>query len=189
MPAAMHDDSDDGDAELSVDDLLAASRTGLDVGARERRRRLRDAVLEGATLRGTLLDLAEQRTPVVLITAWDRRHAGRLDALGSDFARLVLDDGRLLFVTLDAIAGIVPQGHGGAVAGGERGAPTDLSLAELLRMRTADRPELLVWRGMAATVSGELRSVGVDIATLVTATGVEHVALGTITEVATHDVR
>lgn len=147
-------------------ELLDEVRAGDAGAARLRERWLRRQAEEGATLAGTLLDLAERGAPVSVRTTTGRTSHGSVVAVGSDFAVLRGEDGRDACLRLQAVAAVWPAvGERHVVATGDRVAPLDLLLVEVLATLASDRPGVRVLAG-GDVIVGELRAVGVDVVTL-----------------------
>lgn len=138
-----------------------------DVGAaRARERSLRRQAEEGATLRGTLLDLAERRAQVTVRTTAGRAGHGAVIAVGSDFVALQAEDRGVVCLRLCALASVrVQPGFREEGAAGDRSPPLDLLLVDVLGRLLQDRARVALVTG-ADVVSGELRAVGVDVVTL-----------------------
>lgn len=148
-------------------ELLDEVRAGDAGAARMRERWLRRQAEEGATLGGTLLDLAERRAAVSLRTQSGRTSHGAVVAVGTDFAVLRGEDGRDTCVRLRAIATVRPQaGERYVTASGDRASPLDLLLIEVLAGLAPDRPRVALVTDGGELVAGELRAVGVDVVTL-----------------------
>ena len=146
--------------------LLDEVRAGDAGAARSRERWLRRQAEEGATFRGTLLDLAEREAQVTVRTTTGRVGHGALVALGTDFVALRAEDRGAVCLRLGALASV--RAHAGfreGGAAGDRPSPLDLSLLELLARLVPDRPRLTLAAG-ADVVAGELRAVGTDVVTL-----------------------
>ncbi|MBW3613960.1 MAG: hypothetical protein KY439_01440 [Actinobacteria bacterium] len=161
---------DEGDdAFLAELERLVADAV-VEGAARERAqaRVLRQIAEESATFAGVALELAERGDPVVARTTAGRSHRGRVLAVGRDF--LVVRDHSGPPVVL-ATAGItslrLPPRTGPTDTAGARRPPLDVRLAVLLAGFASDRPRLQV---MATAdpqpLSGELRAVGLDVATI-----------------------
>lgn len=147
-------------------ELLDEVRAGDASAARVRERWLRSRAEDGATLAGTLLDLAERAAPVSVRTTTGRTSHGSVVAVGTDFAALKGEEGRYTCLRLQAVAAVRPAvGERAAVATGDRLAPLDLLLVEVLAGLVPDRPRLVVLAG-GDLVAGELRAVGIDVVTL-----------------------
>ena len=132
---------------------------------RSRERWLRSAAEQDATFGGVLLDLAERRSSVSLLTTAGRRHHGAIEAIGVDFVALRKPSGGEVLVALRCLA-VVRAGLTD-VAVGERVITTELRLVEVLGELATDRAKVfLVVQSADGAVSGELRSVGIDVATV-----------------------
>jgi hypothetical protein len=190
-----------------VDRLLGdLGRWGGDVrasdaaNARSRERWLRRQAAEEATLPGVALDLAERGDAVVLKTTSGRAHRGRLVAVARDVWVLRSDsshgsggeDGMAgaTFVATDAIASLRAQpgatGKPALEAGGARPVPLAASMADMLIELAVEHPRVrVVVLGEPEAMVGELRSVGVDVATLRVAgepPSTVYVRLGSVSE-------
>ena len=116
-----------------------------------------------------------------------RTHQGAIRAVGRDFA-VVGPPGQETCLVLAAVATIRRRpGRRVADATGDRAAARQLSLAAYLGALAPDRPRIaMVVTGEAAMLTGELRAVGRDIAT-VRLDGeppiAAYVALGSLSEV------
>ncbi|HEY3703324.1 MAG TPA: hypothetical protein VGL32_13765 [Acidimicrobiales bacterium] len=177
-----------GDESKGVDRLLgdlgrwaADARASDAASARSRERWLRRQAAEEATLPGVALDLAERGEPVVLKTTSGRAHRGRLVAVARDVWVLRSDasdgvprqDGiaGATFVATDAIASLRAQPGGSAKptpeAAGARPVPLAASMADMLAELAVEHPRVRVLvLGEPEAMVGQLRSVGVDVATL-----------------------
>lgn len=173
----------DGDGE-GIEGLLAdLSRWTAESQALEAAgRRAKEAWLlrqaqEEATWAAMLVDLAERSAAVVLHTCLGRTHQGRLVACGDDFLVLVptargpaLD--RAVFVASAAVAALRPRTVGrqarspGAVREQPQPASHAATLVQVLTAMAEDRPRVMVRAGPGPGLVGELRSVGMDVATL-----------------------
>jgi hypothetical protein len=190
-----------------VDRLLGdLGRWGGDVrasdaaNARSRERWLRRQAAEEATLPGVALDLAERGDAVVLKTTSGRAHRGRLVAVARDVWVLRSDSSRgsggedgmagATFVSTDAIASLRAQpggtGRPALEAGGGRPVPLAASMADMLTELAVEHPRVrVVVLGEPEAMVGELRSVGVDVATLRVAgepPSTVYVRLGSVSE-------
>jgi hypothetical protein len=122
---------------------------------------------------GLALDLAERGGAVVLKTTSGRVHRGRLVAVARDVWVLRSDaaDAGTTFLATDAIASLRTQ-PGSArkpalEAGGTRPVPLAASLAEMLTDLAVEHPRVrIVVQGEPEAMVGQLRSVGVDVATV-----------------------
>jgi hypothetical protein len=177
-----------GDEHRGVDRLLgdlgrwaADARAAEAADARSRERWLRHQAAEEATLPGIALDLAERADAVVLKTTAGRAHRGRLVAVARDVWVLRSDssDGTAgpvgmagsTFVATDSIATLRTQPGGSGKptpeAAGARPVPLASSMAEMLTDLAVEQPRVrVVVEGEPEAMVGQLRSVGVDVATL-----------------------
>ncbi len=148
-------------------ELLDEGRADEVVAARARERALARMAEEGAQLAGTLVDLAERASTVVVRTESGRSHHGVLVEVGSDYCRLRADSGAAPLLHLSAIVSVRPQRGGHQpTATSNRSPATDQRLVEVLGRLTEDRPRvMLVVRG-GEVLAGWLRSVGSDVVTL-----------------------
>ncbi len=148
-------------------ELLDEGRAGAGRAARAKERALRQAAEEGASLAGTLVDLAERGSRVVVRTETGRAHAGVVEGVGGDYCVVRSDTGVVAHVRLAAVATVRPSpGERHAPASGDRGTAADVLLLEALgRVVHQRRRVALVTRG-GAVVVGTLRAVGADIVTV-----------------------
>lgn len=148
------------------DRLLDDARADAGAGARARERSLRRQATEGATLAGTLVDLAESGAGVSVWTVAGRRLEGTLLAVGADFV-LLADRGDHVAIRLDAVTAVRPHpGHRAGPASGDRSAELDLTFVELLARLVDDRPEISVGAAGGDSVAGVLEAVGADVLTV-----------------------
>jgi hypothetical protein len=153
--------------------------------ARRRERSLTQQAAEAATLAGTLLDLAEAGSPVVIRTAAGRTHRGDIVSVGRDYCRVAVAGGTV-YVALGAVVAVRPERRHPSPAAGDRPPPLDLHLGEALARLAPERPRIMVVAGTGEALSGELVAVGVDVLTLTlggTRRDVCYVALGRLEEV------
>ena len=146
-------------ADAKVDDAARA---------RSREGWLRRQAEEEATLNGALADLAEHTTAVTVTTTSGRHHPGRIVAVGQDFCVLRTSGGTLILIPAAAVSSVrVPPDRQRTEATGSRPAPVDATLHGVLAGLAGDRRRVLVaLHGNAEVLSGELRSVGIDVLTL-----------------------
>ncbi len=141
-----------------------------ETAARERSqaRVLRQVAEESATFAGVALDLAERGEAVVARIATGRAHRGRVLAVGRDFVGVRDAPGPPVLLSVTGISSLRPQpARRPTDTAGARGAPLDVGLAVLLAGLAADRPRIQVMApGDRQPLSGELRAVGLDVATL-----------------------
>jgi hypothetical protein len=155
-------DGDDLTGDLSR--WLAEARVDEAAASRARQRWLRQQAGEEATLAGVLLDLAERGAPVLVEVAGGRRHRATVEAVAEDFCALRTDQGEVL-VTYAGIAAVAPLDTDDLPAG-DRPRALDMTFAEALLVLAAERPRVLVVGRDGTSRSGELRSVGRDVAVL-----------------------
>lgn len=157
--ASMHDH----DPLVRLLDEARASDAG---ATRGRERWLQRQAEEGATLAGSLLDLAERRSLLALRTSSGRVSRGAVVAVGSDFVALGTPGSPTTCVRLAAITTVRPSGaERHAAATGKRPPPLDLLLVEVLAGLAPVRPRVALVAG-GEMVAGELWSVGADVVTL-----------------------
>jgi hypothetical protein len=158
---------------LGGDDLIARlarwvsdARTDEAAAARARERWLVQVAEESATFSGVLLDLAERAAPAVVVGHGDRRHRGVVTAVAADFCILRTPAGRDVLVAFRGISSVRIDAGVGAPTG-DRAVHVDVALAEALAALAGDRPRvLIVTAGGADGIAGELRAVGLDVATV-----------------------
>ena len=137
--------------------------------ARERSqtRTLRQVAEEEATFVGVALDLAERSSGVVARTSSGRSHRGRVVMVGRDFVVVRDGSGPPVFLPASALSSLRPEpGAASADTAGGRAAPRAVGFAALLVGLAADRPRVQVSAAGDETVTGQLRSVGVDVVTV-----------------------
>ena len=179
-----------GDDELT--NLVDGARGREAALSRSRERWLRRQAEEEASLRGTLVDLAETGLTVSLRTISGRAHVGTVTAVARDFCVLRTAGGLVVHLVLDALAMVRPEpGSRTVAATGDRPPPVDLCLAEVLSDAAATRPRAaVVARGIDQPVAGELRAAGLDVLSLRLdgePGGMCYLALESVTEVALFD--
>ena len=146
--------------------LLDEATAGEQASARGRERWLRRQATEGATLAGTLLDLAESGAPVTVWTAPDRRVDGVPVGVGTDVV-VLRDRGDHVAVRIGAISVVRPgPGQRGVPATGDRSAAMRIDFVELLARIVDDRPEVALVVVTGETLTGTLVAVGADVLTL-----------------------
>lgn len=143
----------DRPVDLTADDPLAALQRWVADGqvdeatrARSRRRWLKNAATEEATLGGVLLDLAERRRPVIVRTLAGHRVAGPIIAVGADFIGVA--DARLgdTLMPTTRIATVQPA-PGDDLPAGDRRHDVVLAFGDALMELAAERPEVMVGVG------------------------------------------
>lgn len=170
--------------DRDLHELVDETRAAAAVRERGRGRWLRTQAAESARLTAVLLDAAERADTLTVRTAAGRRHVGRVLAVGRDFCGIATGGGEV-YVALRAVTVIRPDPSMTATEpGDDRGGPLDLTLAELLAQEAPERPEVvLTCAGDPEPVTGVLRSVGVDVATVDGRPGLVYVALTSLVEV------
>jgi hypothetical protein len=178
-----------------LEEWSAAARAREATDARSRERSLRRQAAEEATLAGHLMDLAEAGSTVILRTTTGRRHHGAVVAVGYDFVSVSSPTGRTVYVAIDAVAVVQPTARARRspeALGSARPVTTELTLAEALREAAADRPraQLRLRGGPEDALTGELRSVGLDVLGIVTdgdPTAPAYVRLASVSEISLLD--
>lgn len=133
---------------------------------RTRERDLRRAASEDAGFVGCLLDLAELAGTVVITTVRGTTHAGRIVAVGDDFAGLRTMGDRVVLIAFATIADVSPAPTMRAAPHASRAAPTlEVSLGDMLASAAATGSRLSVRCG-ERLLNGEVRSVGLDVITI-----------------------
>jgi hypothetical protein len=141
-------------AELRVDE---AARS------RARRHWLRSAAEEDATLAGVLLDLAERAATVAVVTTTGRRHHGRLVTVGADVVVVRSDAARHLVLRLAAVSSVRAVSEPVAPVGA-RSLRSAHRFVDVLVALAAERLDASLLLGNGEVVTGEVRSVGQDVA-------------------------
>lgn len=158
-----------------VDDLLAdlarwtsTERADESARARVRERWLRQQAEEEAQLAGVMVDLAEAGCGVAVRLINGRTLQGRVAAVARDFCVLRHDAGTATLVAFRAVATVRPEaGRRAGTAAGERAAPLEATLADVLLGLCGERPRVRIGlEGSAEGLAGELRAVGSDVVTL-----------------------
>ena len=155
-----------GSWDGSTERLAAeAAELRVEEGARARARRasLSGQAAEEASLRGVLVDLGERGATVRLELASGRSLVGRVRRIGADVAVVDLEGRDEVLVHLAAVAALVPH-DGGDEVRGDRLVDAELTFAEALGWLVADRPSVQVHLRGGAALTGELVSVGADVA-------------------------
>lgn len=169
-----------GDAALQR--LLDDERHDQAIVARRREQSLRAQASESGTLLGVMADLAERRAPTSLSTTGGRMVQGVIIGLGADVVIMRGPASKTVLVALDAVASVRAE-PGTVRSTGDREVRSSATLAHLLAEFAVERPQVVIHAGSTA-VAGELRAVGVDVATVETTDqAVAYVAIATVTEV------
>ncbi len=142
--------------------------------ARVRERWLRTQAEEGTRFTGVLAGMVERAAPVTVTTVTGRQVGGRLSTVGEDFVAVQLPGGRTTLVARHAVAWVrtAPDTAGGGRLRTDDRSPLDpedddaagpaATLADVLAQSVASRPRVTIW-AQAASLTGELRAVGVDM--------------------------
>ena len=147
-------------------ELLDESRAGDDGALRARQRWLRRRAEEEATLVGTLVDLAERGSALTVRSASGRVSHGAVVAVGRDFLALQGRGGEIRFLRSAGIVTVAPSSaERHQPASGDRPAPLDLTLVEVLSGLAPDRPRVVLVAG-GEVVAGDLVAVGADVVSL-----------------------
>ena len=146
----------------------ADTRAGDAARSRTRERWLRRQAEEDARFAGVLVDLSEADAAVAVRTTAGRTLHGRITAVARDFCVLRHAGGTATLLAFTAVATVRPEpGYPAAEAASERSAPLDTCLADALGRMAGGRPRVrLVVEGAGEALTGELRSVGADVATM-----------------------
>lgn len=155
--------------EGRIDELLAAfdhwaasDRVEAAAAARARERWLRQQASEDATLAGSLIELCEAGSPVMLSTA-SARLQGHVVAVGADCCLLVAAGAGPCLVRLDRLSTVVPTPDDDRpTPRGARPATLSLSFFDILATLAADRSPVTVTLAGGNRVTGELLGVGAD---------------------------
>jgi len=136
--------------------------------ARSRERWLKQQALEAADLAGVLVDLAEQGQPVLITLSTGRQHQGTPMGVGVDVVTISSAMGLPVHLAIEAITSVKPapgQATPPEPIGESRGARSG-RLAHVLADAAPERPRVMLGLVGGETVSGELRSVGTDLVTV-----------------------
>ncbi len=152
------------------------------VAHRRREQSLRMQATESGTLAGVLVDLAERRATASLSLTGGRVARGVIYRLGADVVVMQGLAAETVLVALAAVASVRTE-PGTVRTSGDRVVRSTATLADLTAELVADRPHVVLHAG-PGSVAGELRAVGVDVATVVQADRtVAYVSLAAVTEV------
>ena len=127
---------------------------------------LRQVAEEEATFLGLLVDLAESAEQVSARSSSGTTHHGRVVAVGRDFLLMRGLAGRPVFIPLERLVTLRLQpGARARDIAGSRPAPINATFAAILAGVAPERPRVQVGTVLEA-LTGELRSVGLDVLTL-----------------------
>jgi hypothetical protein len=149
------------------DRWAAEARVGEAAASRSREGWLRQAASEDASLVGTLVDLAERGTPVVVTMRSGRRLRAAIWRVGADCVAVQHDDRRVSWLALNAVAAIGAEPGGQAVPTGTRRVESEVTLADVLGDLVADQATVAVFLSdMTDPLRGRLVGGGRDIVRL-----------------------
>jgi hypothetical protein len=132
--------------------------------SRSRERWLRQQATESARFTGVALDLAERQARVTVRTTVGRSHHGVIVAVAPDFVAVRTDAGAATLLSLPHVAFV--RADSGAVAAGDRPPSFEARLTTVVAGLAGDRPRVHVVLDGGESLTGELRSAGLDVATL-----------------------
>jgi hypothetical protein len=165
------DHAADGTWDGDLSRMISSVRADDARASRRRERTLRAAASAEATMAGVLLDLAEGRQQLTIRMTSGRHVRGSVELVALDAVALRTGAGLLTLLRLDAIVWVrrVP-GQAGEPAiepAGDRPAARPATFAALAAGLAAERPHVsLAVTGEPSLLTGELRSVGVDVLTV-----------------------
>ena len=146
----------------------AESRERHAAASRSRKRWLDQQAAEEATFAALLLSLGESRTPAVLGVAHGNPVHGLVASVGLDFCAVQTKARGTVLVRLDEITEVrLEPGQRETAGVRDDPAAADMSLSDVLFGLAGERPEVVVsLRRGGSPLAGELRAVGVDVATV-----------------------
>jgi hypothetical protein len=148
-----------------LESWVATSSADAAVDGRRRSRGLAAQAAEEATLAGLLLDLAERGALVVITTTGGRQHRGAVVLVGQELVVVDTEPAGVALVRLDAVAG-VRTAPGSVPVVGDRPPHLRVGWVEALAVLAVERPRVRAALAGGASWVGELRAVGVDVATI-----------------------
>ncbi|MGI9033062.1 MAG: hypothetical protein ACR2HY_05180 [Acidimicrobiales bacterium] len=165
----------DGPWDLDeIERWAAGARAAEAADARLREHGLRRQAEEATAMCGLLLDLAERKAAVIVVTTTGHHLVGRLHAVGADFVAVGTGPSRTTLVAQNAIGAVrmarADGGHSGRgrlgpISGardGGRAPARAVTIADVLAHAVGRRPRMRFQTG-AGMVAGELRSIGADV--------------------------
>jgi hypothetical protein len=148
-----------------LDRWAADARVDEAVQRRTRERWLRHQADQAATFTGVLVDLAERGAPVALQLLGGTSVVGALRTIGADFCALRVA-GTTSLVVLDAVS-TVRGAPASSSLSGDRVTACELRFVDVVSELANDRERVhVVPAGAGAPLTGQLRAVGQDIATI-----------------------
>ncbi|MCU1345131.1 MAG: hypothetical protein JWL70_1397 [Acidimicrobiia bacterium] len=179
----------DDEAPIFADDRpgpdhwLAEQRLDQAIAERARTRSLSQQQREVATFAGLCVDLAEQGHEVALSTSAGHLHRGRIATVGRDVIALHTAAG-VVWIRLSAIRWVRTDPTVDLLpAGDRRDSGTDF-LAALVDLWAERATVNVSTEGWPEPIRGQLANVGADLATLRTSSGLVHVPVQSMSEVA-----
>lgn len=178
-----------------LDRWVAEARVDEAALRRARERWLQEVAEQEATLAGVLADLAERGGPITVHGRSGRRHHGTLRMLGLDFVVVGLASGTDVLLAIDSVTSVrtspavalaIGDESGPLRPNRERDLAIGLRVHDLLTELAADRERVVLVTIDGETITGQLRSVGHDVAVLRTDAephATAYVALTTVAEV------
>ena len=149
------------------DRWAAEARAEEAAASRSREGWLRQAASEDATLVGTLVDLAERGTAAVLTMRSGRRLRAAIWRVGEDCVAVRLDDRRVSWLALGALAAIGAEPGGMNLPTGTRRVESEVTLEEVLGDLVADQATVAIFLSdMTDPLRGRLVGGGRDIVRL-----------------------
>jgi hypothetical protein len=149
------------------DRWAAEARADEAAASRSREGWLRQAAGDDATLAGTLVDLAERGTAVVLTMRSGRRLRAAIWRVGADCVAVRLEDRRVSWIALTAVAAIGAEPGGRTLPTSTRSVESEVTLVEVLGDLVADQATVAVFLGdMTDPLRGRLVGGGRDIVRL-----------------------
>jgi hypothetical protein len=153
--------------ERQWDRWAADARVEEAAASRSREGWLRQAAAEDGTLLGTLVDLAERGTPAVLTMRSGRRLRAAIWRVGADCMAVRLNDRRVSWVALAAVAAIGAEPGGPGLPTGTRRVESAVTMGEVLGDLVADQATVAVFlSAMTDPLRGRLVGGGRDIVRL-----------------------
>jgi hypothetical protein len=157
-----------------LDRDLAEARAAAAADQRRRVRRARQILEEGATFAMLLATLCHRDADVLIDTVTGGHHVCRIERVSSDVVVASTTSGATGVIRHGAIAAVRAIGHGAELVTGEAAdelAPRPITMAEILTELSNRRATATIGAGASESFTGEIRSVGVDIVTLMPRNG------------------
>jgi hypothetical protein len=163
------DDGSQADALLNAFARWSAEmRVRAETTGRSRQRWLHQQASESATFAGTLLDLAERRSQVSVLSP-GRRFSGRLVGVGANLCVLE-EPTRVTVVTLSQVIAVQPHLdapiRGLSVATGNRPVALEMTFSQALAAMASDLAPIRLALSGTETLVGDLVAAGEDVVTL-----------------------